>query len=66
MTTWREQTVDVEMLLDAYHEEVDKLIAINEKQDFTPAGDAEFEAQKALVKDAKEAVIRAENRVVRR
>lgn len=65
MTTWREHTVDVQLLLDAYQDELDKLVKINEKQDFSASGDAEFEAQKARVKDAKEAVIRAENRTVK-
>lgn len=62
MTTWRKDLIDVELLLDAFHAELDKLMAISAKGDFSAKGDAEFEAQKARVKDAKEAVIRAENR----
>ena len=66
MNKWRDDTIAVELLLDAYQEELDRLVRINEKNDFSASGDAEFEAQKGRVKDAKEAVIRAENRQVTR
>jgi hypothetical protein len=54
--------MSIEQLLETYEYELTQLVRINEKNDFSPAGDAEFERQKERVKDAKEAIIRASQR----
>jgi len=52
----------IEQLIDAFEHEYEKLVRINEKNDFSQRGEEEFQTQKQRVKDAKEAIIRASQR----
>ena len=52
----------IEELLKAYENELKKLVEINDRNDFSAAGDAEFLRQRETVKTAKEAIIRAQCR----
>lgn len=54
--------MDVERLYQEYQEEVRKLVAINEKHDFSAAGDAEYDRQSNRVATAKYRLVLAQKR----
>jgi hypothetical protein len=59
--------MNIEKLYQEYQNELRKLVQINEKNDFSETGDAEFQKQRNRVDTAKYRLIFAEqkNRVVR-
>jgi hypothetical protein len=53
--------MDVERLYQTYKQELSKLVAINEKGDFSADGEAEYRIQYRIVEVAKRRLISAQN-----